>query len=238
MLKLIETLWRGNQARMHDAATDRYAVELIEQKIRDAQTAFRAAKGTLATLIQRERVEARALETLDARITDLTTRAEMALRDGREYLAQDAATSLADLENERQVRRDTLDRLQAKCARLQHNLDRTNRRIIDLRQGAIGARAVDRERRAQASLGASAATPHMAEAEELIARVMGADDPFEHDQIVQEIDAGLNGSDVTTRLGAAGYGAPTRIRADDVLARLRANRNATLTQAAPTQAKG
>lgn len=221
MLRLVETLWRGSQARMEEATTDRFAIELIEQKVREAQGAFRAAKATLATLMQRERVESRALSALDTQIADLMERARLALADGREDLAHRAATAIADLENERTVRRDTLDRLDAKCARLRHSLDRANRRIIDLKQGLIGARAVDRERKAQSALGRGIATPHMAEAEELIARVMGADDPFERADITAQIDADLSHTDIAAQMGDAGYGPKARSTAADVLSRLK-----------------
>ncbi len=222
MLRLMDTLIRGARARAEDAVTDRYAIELIEQKIRDAQASFRAAKTTLATLMQRQRVEERAVEALDIRIADLTDRAAQALEAGREDLAQEGALAIADLENERAVRQQTLDRLEAKVTRLRHSLDRANRRIIDLKQGAIGAKAVERERRAQAGLGRTfTSTPHVQEAEELIARVMGADDPFEQDEILREIDAELDHSNVADRLGEAGFGKRSRVSADDVLARLR-----------------
>ncbi|WP_316014840.1 PspA/IM30 family protein [Roseobacter sp. HKCCA0434] len=221
MLRMIETLWRGANARAEERLTDEYAIELIDQKIREAQAGFRTARTTLATLVQRQRVESRAADDLDARIADLTTRAEAALAANREDLATQAAGAIADMENERAVRARTLDRLDGQITRLRHSLDKANRRIIDLKQGAIGARAVDRERRAQRQLGRGATTPHVAEAEELIARVLGQDDPFEQAEILDEIDRDLDGGTVTDRLGEAGFGAPSTTRASDVLARLK-----------------
>lgn len=222
MLRLMDTLLKGARARAEERVTDAYAIELIEQKIREAQASFRSAKTTLATLMQRQRVEVRAMDDLDTRIADLMERAGQALNAGRDDLAKEAAAAIADLENEKAVRQQTLDRLEAKITRLRHSLDKANRRIIDLKQGAIGARAVERERRAQAGLnGRIAQTPHIAEAEELIARVMGQDDPFEQAEILSEIDAALDHSGVADRMGDAGFGAPSRTRAEDVLARLK-----------------
>ncbi len=62
----------------------------------------------------------------------------------------------------------------------------------------------------------------MAEAEELIAGVLGRDDPFEQSQILAEIDRGLNRTDVADRLAEQGFGKPVKTTAADVLARLRA----------------
>jgi len=61
----------------------------------------------------------------------------------------------------------------------------------------------------------------VAEAEELIGRVLGRDDPFEQTQILADIDESLSHDGVTNRLADAGYGHATRSTADDVLARLK-----------------
>lgn len=225
MLRLMETIIRGRLAQAEDQATDRHAEVLIEQKIREAQAALRSGKTTLASLIQQERIERRALDTLEKRIADMTQRAEAALADRREDLALQAAAAIADMENEARVRRDTLQRLEERMTRLRHSLEQANRRIIDLKQGAIGARAVARERRAQAQLSHGTALPHIAEAEELIARVLNADDPFERDEIRREIDAQLDKTDLAEALGAAGYGGKSKTDAQDVLARLKKSTN-------------
>lgn len=224
MLRIVDTLLRGINARATEAVTDQFAVELIEQKIRDAQASFRAAKLTLAGLIQKQRVEQRALETLAGRIADLEERAARALDAGREDLGLTAAEAIADLENERAARKRTLEAMESRIERLRHSLDRANRRIIDLRQGAISAKAVDRERRAQRGLGHAtrAGSTHIDEAEALVARVLGADDPFEKDEILREIDAGLDGSDIAERMAGEGFGKAMRVTPDDILDRLRA----------------
>lgn len=223
MFRIVDTLLRGASARAAEAVEDQFAVELIDQKIRDAQAGFRAAKMTLAGLMQRQKVEGRALEALGTRIADLEDRAAQALEADREGLAREAAGAIADLENERTTRRRTLDALDARVERLRHSLDRANRRIIDLKQGAISARAIDRERRAQRTLGRAigSGSSHIEEAEALVARVMGADDPFEHDEILREIETGLDHSDIAERMAGEGFGKAMKTDADEVLNRLR-----------------
>ncbi|NCO85040.1 MAG: PspA/IM30 family protein [Rhodobacterales bacterium] len=222
MFKTLSTLIVGANARAEDRVRDAFAIELIDQKLREAEAQLRAAKATLASLIQRQRSEARQTEALTRRLDDLTARATEALAAGREDLASDAAHAIAQMENEREIRRATLDRLDRQVLRLRGSIDAGHRRIIDLKQGAIQARAVRREQDIQLRLNATARqTPAVQEAEELIARVLGRDDPLEQAQILQEIDRDLGGDSIADRLADQGYGPATRATAASVLARLK-----------------
>jgi len=126
------------------------------------------------------------------------------------------------MENEREIRRATLDRLDRQVLRLRGSIDAGHRRIIDLKQGAIQARAVRREQDIQLRLNATARqTPAVQEAEELIDRDLGGDDPLEQAQILQEIDRDLGGDSIADRLADQGYGPATRATAASVLARLK-----------------
>lgn len=223
MLNVLKTLMLGAGARADEALTDHFAIDLIEQKIREAEAGLAGAKNTLAGLILRQRNEERHLGRLDAEIADLESRAGAAIVSGREDLAETAATALADLCNERTMRRQTLDSLAERVLRSQAAVGKAHRRIVDLRQGLISARAIDAERRAQKSLnrtiGSSSA---IRDAQALINRVMSQDEPFEQAGVLDEIDAALDGSAARDALAAAGFGRPARVSAEDVLARLRA----------------
>ena len=221
MLSTITTLARGITARSEEAFRAATALELIDQKIREAEDAQRAAKMTLASLIGRERAERRALETLATRIKDLEERARAALADDAMDLAQEAAQAIADLENERVQRQDTLTTLSTKVRRLQASVERTHRRLIDLRQGATRARAVEMEQRTQSRLNRNVRHPPPArEAEELISEVLGRSDPLEEGEILDEIDNKLTGDDLVDRMGIAGYG-NAKTSAQDILNRLK-----------------
>ena len=224
MFRTLTTLLTGAQARAETRVRDTYALELIEEKIRQAEAGLKSAKATLASLIQRQRVEARALSALETRIADMTTRATAALEAGREDLARDAAQAIAEMENERTLRRETLDRLDARVLRLRASVEAGHRRIVDLKQGAIQARAVRRESQMQMRLGRSLDGAPAEEAEALIKRVLGEDDPFERTEILREIEGDLTGASTADRLADAGFGPATRSTADAVLARLKADR--------------
>ena len=227
MLNVLKTLISGASARADEALTDRFAIDLIEQKIREAESSLGAAKNTLASLIVRQRNEERHLAKLDVDIKDLEARAVLALRNGGEDLAVEASAAIADLMNEREVRRATVDQLAQRVVRTQTAVAKANRRIIDLRQGMISARAADAERRAQKNLnrtiGSSSA---IRDAEVLIGRVLNQEDPLEQSDVLEEIDAGLDGKSVRDRLAEAGYGDRLKVSADEVLARLKAAHSA------------
>ncbi|MBY4892838.1 PspA/IM30 family protein [Rhodobacteraceae bacterium N5(2021)] len=224
MFRTLTTLVNGANARAEERVRDHYSIELIDQKIREAEASLKAAKFSLASLIQRERSEARQVDALSNRIADLTSRAKLALADGREDMATEAAGAIAQLENELKVRHTTVERLETRILKLRHSVEGATRRITDLKQGAIAARAAKKEADIQRHLGRHVSQDTaFEEAEELIARVLNRDDPFEQTQILREIDEGLDRSDMTERLSDTGYGDPLKSTAADVMQRLRAN---------------
>ena len=64
MFATLKVLFDGERARTEDRLKDTYAVELIDQRIREAEANLSAAKMTLASLIQRKRSEERLADTL------------------------------------------------------------------------------------------------------------------------------------------------------------------------------
>jgi phage shock protein A len=225
MFKTLATLINGQNARAEDRVRDAFAIELIDQKIRESENSLRAAKATLASLIQRQRSEEKQHAALKMRITDLTKRAKEALENDREDMATEAARAIANMENELTVRTETLDRLEQKVMHLRSSIESGHRRIIDLKQGAIQARAVRREQNIQMQMSRTGVTSgSVEEAEELISRVLGRDDPFERSEILADINRDLDGGTITDRMADAGFGAATRSTADDVLARLKAGK--------------
>lgn len=223
MFSTLKTLIVGANVRAEERVRDIYSIELIEQKIREATHGLKGAKVSLAGLMQRKRAEERQVDALAERVADLETRAREALAADRPDLAQEAATAIAAMENELTMRRDTVRRLEARVVRLDGSVSAAHRRLEDLKQGAIAARAIKREQAMQMRLGhtGDGMGGAMEEAEDLIQRVMGADDPFERSEILRDINRGLNHEDVADRMAAEGIGSSTKSTAADVLARLK-----------------
>ena len=228
MFKTLSTLLNGQSARAEVRVRDAFAIELIDQKIRESDAGLRAGKATLASLIQRQRAEEQQHTALKARVVDLTGRATEALEKGREDMATEAARAIATMENELTVRHETLERLDQKIVRLRSSIEAGHRRIIDLKQGAIQARAVKHEQDIQMKMTKSGmSTNSTQEAEDLIARVLGRDDPFEKAEILADINQDLQGDSITNRMADAGFGAATRTTAYDVLARFRSTKTSS-----------
>lgn len=225
MFLTLRTLMLGANARAEEKVRDVYAIELIEQKIREAQASLTAAKATLASLIQRQRGEDRQVKSIEARVADLTTRATKALNGDNEAMAMEAANAIAQLENELEMRRQTLARLEQRIMRLRQSIETGHRRIIDLKQGAISARAVRYEQSIQAKLNTTlGGRSSVDEAEELISAVLKKDDPFEQAEILSEINRDLSHETLADRMSDAGYGDATRATGADVLKRLKSNK--------------
>jgi len=222
MFATMKTLFAGASARAEEQVRDHYSIELIDQKIRESEANLKAAKVGLASLIQRERSERRQANQIADRIAELTVRAKAAMEAGRDDMAAQAAQAIADMENERERRGETIARLETRIMQLRQSVETSNRRIIDLKQGAIQARAVRREqgiqKRLSQHLGGGSA---MDEADELIGKVLGQDDPFEQGQIMGEIDRDLNHTNIGDQMADAGFGPKGRSTAADVLARLK-----------------
>lgn len=221
MLSTFRTLFAGANARTEDRLRDVYAIELIDQKIRETEGQVQAAKSTLASLIQRRRSERKLLDMLCTRISSLTERARGAINAGRDEMANEAAVAIAELENETAVRQATVDRLDVQATRLRTSVEKGHRRVIDLKQGALQAKAIRREQTMQSHLnttlqGVSAAD----EAQDLINRVLGKDDPLEQADILADINAGLDHTNLEDRMADAGFGTATKTSARDVLDRL------------------
>ena len=221
MLTTFRTLFAGANARAEDHLRDVYAIELIDQKIRETEAQVHAAKSTLASLIQRKRSEQKLQDMLRTRIASMMDRARGAMEAGQDSMAHEAAQAIAEMENECTVRQGTIDRLDTQVTRLQASVEAGHRRVIDLKQGALQARAMRREQTMQSKLNTTLhGTSSADEAQDLIDRVIGKDDPLEQAQILADINAGLNHTGLEDRMAAAGFGDATKVTAADVMARL------------------
>jgi phage shock protein A len=221
MFELLTTLIKGTNAKAVETATDIFAIDLITQKIREAEAGVNNAKQALASLIMRQRAEQKALDMLRTRKGTMEDRVRQALTAGNEALAMEGATALAQIENEETSRAETVARLNERVERLRGSVEKAHRRVIDLRQGAITARAIDVERKSQKRINKALGASAIEEAEALIRRVADQDDPLAQSDILEEIDSSLSHKTTEDKLAEAGFGPATKVRAEDILARLR-----------------
>ena len=85
------------------------------------------------------------------------------------------------------------------------------------------ARAVKREQDMQMRLHRHGSDTAVTEADELIARVLGHDAPFEQAEILSGIDRDLSHGGLADRMADAGFGDVNRVTAAAILADLKSN---------------
>jgi len=220
MFRTLRTIFLGRAARADEELETRNAAIIIEQKLREAEAGHANAKRGLARLIARCKSEQKALDVLETRIADLEIRTREAVEAGKNDLALDAAKLLADLENERAVRRRTLTGSNEKADRIKLAIEKTQRQLIDLRQGLITARSIEAERKAMTGMRSTMTTQSaISEGEAVLGRLLTDADPVAEMDALEELEASLTGSDVIERLSSEGFGASEKVRPEDVLAR-------------------
>lgn len=224
MFSTLVTIMRGRTERARDGLETTHAAIIVEQKIREAEHGHDKAKRTLASLILRERNEAKSLAALERRIEDMETRTRSAMAAGKEALARDGAQAIADMENETRARQSALERTRLAAQRLRLMIEKSERRLIDLRQGLVTARSLEAERATAHDLrGRSGGMAALSEAESVLQRALNAADTCEELDILDGLNAELSGDDLIDRMAAEGFGSGTRTSGEDVLARLAAD---------------
>jgi len=228
MFTTLVALFRARSESSREKLEADNAVPLIEQKIREAEKGHETAKRSLAGLILRERQEDTALKSLTARREDMEARTRAALKAGMEDLAGDGANALADLDNEHAARSDALNRTRAGAQRLRLLLEKAERRLTDLRQGLITARALDDERRGGTALhGSLGGLGALMEGEAVLKRALAAPDVGGFADILDDINSELSGDGLIDRMADKGFGTALKARGDDILKRLKAGLDAT-----------
>jgi phage shock protein A len=224
MFKTLITILRGRSAEAQETLEDSHAVLILGQKLREAAAGHDRAKRALATMILRERNEKRALAGVESRIADLESRVAAALKASMDAFAREGADAIAELEREREVRQQTLERTGLAARRLRLMIEKTERRLVELRLGLTTARSIETERGAAREMrGDFAGMAALIEGEAVLKRALERTDTVEEFDILDQLDAELNGEDLVERMAAQGLGSAPRTRGEDVLARIKAN---------------
>jgi phage shock protein A len=101
ILKNIMTAIRGGASEVGEAVVDANAVRILEQEVRDAQTAIGKAKNSLREMKATEISLSRKVNTLHKDISGLEDKAMACLNQGNEALAGEVAERIAEKETER-----------------------------------------------------------------------------------------------------------------------------------------
>ena len=224
MLKTIFTLVRGASFRAEEELTDRSALLILDQQIRDAAAGIERAKRALAVAIAQDEAEGKRLETTLSRIADLEERAVAALNGGSDELAAEAAEAIAVMEADRDSIREARATFAREVAGLKATVRKSTHRLTELERGRRIASAAESVRRLKAGSGlaAPAGAPALADAEATLRRLR--ERQFEDTAAAnafEALDTEPNPTSVADRLEAAGFGKRTRPTAASVLERLK-----------------
>jgi len=224
MLKMFLTFIRGGAAIAEERFTDRNALVILDQQLRDAASAFERAKKALAVAIAQDQQETARLAMSDARIADLEQRVSAALAAGDHGLAREGAEAIAVLEADRDAAAKALALFAVEIVRLRRHVGQAQARIAELDRGrrlARASEAVRDMRRGRIESG----PPHestLTEAEQTLKRLRERQIEAEAaDLALDELD-GAAAASVTEKLAAKGFGPRLRASAEDVIERLRA----------------
>lgn len=222
MFKTIYTLIRGTTHDANEAFTDANALPILRQQLRDAADGLTKAKRSVAVVMAYCEREKKSELRISAQISDLEARAVEALTKGREELAAEAASALADLEAERTAAQKSIAHYKTEITRLREQVSLAEQRLRTLQRGKQIADASQRTSKLRGTL-PDGVIASLRDAEATLERLQGRQEHAEEVEIALEtLDRGTNAEATSARLAAAGCGAPLRPAAADVLARLRA----------------
>jgi phage shock protein A len=224
MLAKLSALFRGTA---HDAAqgvVDANALKILDQEIRDADTAQGKARDDLSGLVARRRMAETELKSFGEQIAKYESSVRAALSQGKADLAREVAQRIAELETEIATRAPLVEDMKAAEARLRTAIAATDQKIETLRREIDVVKVNDSVQRAQTSvaLQSAGAQSRIGSAADSLQRIKQRQAINEEKlRAGQELEDRRTGADLDAKLRDAGI-LPGHASADDVLARLTA----------------
>lgn len=225
------TIWRKlftlGRAGAHDAAAgvvDANALKILDQEIRDADTAQGKARDDMATLVARRRILEKEVASFREQAVKYESSARAAVAKGDMDLARQVAQRIADLESQVAQKEPQIADMRVAEDQLHAAITATDRKIETLRREVEVVKVNESVQRAQASVAArgAGAGSSLGSAADSLARIKERQAiRGERIQAAAELEDMRTGADLDEKLRLAGIG-PGQSSADDVLARLSA----------------
>jgi len=214
------TLGRAGAYEGAAAVVDANAIRILDQEIRDADTAQGKARDDLATLVARRRILEKEVGSYRDQIAKYEGSARAAVSKGDMDLARQVAQRIADLEQDVALKDPQIGEMRAAEDQLHSAIAATDRRIDTLRREVEVVKVNESVQRAQASVAARGAGSSLGSAADSLARIKERQ-AIRGEQIKAsgELEDRRTGADLDEKLRLAGI-LPGQSSADDVLARL------------------
>ncbi|MBT2774851.1 PspA/IM30 family protein [Halomonas sp. ISL-60] len=229
MLSKIMTALRGKANETGQAVVDSQALRILDQEIRDSETHLSQSKTELTRLMGQRQLNSNKADTLESKIAELEKSAEAALDKGEEALAVEVAERMVALQDDLEAERAIVSEYDASIEKLRGAIRGTDNQLRQLKQQVSVVKATESAQKAQSAVAArhSGQNSAMSSAMESLERIKERQQLNSAQmQAADDMAAEESGSSLEARLKAAGVGGQNR-KADDVLARLKAKKNAT-----------
>ncbi len=224
MLAKLSALFRGTAHEAGQSVVDANALKILDQEIRDADTAQGKARDDLASLVARRRMAENELKSFGDQIAKYESSVRAALSQGKEDLAREVAGRIAELETEIGSRGPLIGGMKEAEARLRTAISTTDQKIETLRREIDIVKVNDSVQKAQTSVALQSAGAHsrIGSAADSLQRIKQRQAIQEERlRVGQEFEDKRTGADLDAKLRDAGI-LPGHASADDVLARLTA----------------
>ena len=225
VLRDMLTALRGGASEVGEAIVDANAIRILEQEIRDAESAIASAKQSLTRMKSSEIKLKREMATLDADVADYERKAVAALNAGEEALATEVAERIAELESDRNDKGSEQAALDAEINKIHAMIKARERTIQKNKRELDKVRTVQELQRATASVSrnfaATGSSSHRVS--QALERVKAKQENWQDRMQAGEwLEGQEAGDDIDAKLRAKGIGASGGGGANDVLARLKA----------------
>ena len=149
------TAVRGGVNDAAETAADAQALRILDQEIRDAETALRKARSDLAGIMAgAKRLEKRTADLAEKGERDLES-ARAAMQAGRQDLAEQLAQRISQTRSEYARDEADLERMRAQQAQMMRTVQETETRIQAMRREVESVKATESLQRAQSAIASS-----------------------------------------------------------------------------------
>lgn len=218
------TLGRASAHEATAALVDANALRILDQEIRDADTAQGKARDDLAGLVARRRMLENEVESFRSQVAKYEGSARIAVEKGNMDLARQVAQRIADLEQDIALKAPQVEDMRVAEDQIHTVITATDRKIDQLRREVEVVKVNESVQKAQATVAArgAGAGNSLGSAADSLARIRERQAiRGEKIRAAGEIEDRRTGADLDEQLRLAGI-LPGQSSADDVLARLSA----------------
>ncbi|TCS16704.1 PspA/IM30 family protein [Caulobacter sp. BK020] len=216
------TLGRAGAHEATAAVVDANALRILDQEIRDADTAQGKARDDMATLVARRRILEKEVAGFREQVTKYEASARAAVAKGDMDLARQVAQRIADLEQDIALKEPQIGDMRTAEDQLHQAITATDRRIETLRREVEVVKVNESVQKAQAAVSArgAGAGAALGSAADSLARIKERQAiRGERIKAAGELEDRRTGADLDEKLRLAGI-LPGQSSADDILARL------------------